>query len=218
VNNSLYKRHYNRDAKLVNYTILAWSRNSLSFYDSFKESIDNGKIKVIVDTIYYNPEFTKMIAQVVIAYDAQELDSSYFDAKKYNNSISFDGRLIIGYRLDSIQPWNLYPFNPIILGGYIQSEKVKEELTKKLVHSLKDDGEFVNDTLSNKKTFVKYGYNITDSGFWTNSVIWKKGVRVNGLYNFETRGNINRSDPEPMDKKAKVIYPDSILALYKLRR
>ena len=58
----------------------------------------------------------------------------------------------------------------------------------------------------------KSEYTLDDPEFWTESIIWKKGLRVPWLYNFQTESHIIIED---QIIEYNIPYPDSIINMYK---
>ena len=86
--------------------------------------------------------------------------------------------------------------------------KVREDLEK----NMKDMG--YNDDAS-PLVLKEFGYNLQDKDFWEKSLIWQKGARITGLYNFQTKGNVTPEEKDVELILPKINYPDSILKLYK---
>ena len=57
----------------------------------------------------------------------------------------------------------------------------------------------------------KNNYTLDDPEFWTESIIWKKGLRVPWLYNFQTESHII-NDKQIIEYN--IPYPDSIIQMY----
>jgi hypothetical protein len=56
--------------------------------------------------------------------------------------------------------------------------------------------------------FKNYGYNLQDKDFWDKCLLWQKGARVDGYYEFQLWGDKPLKVPE-------IEYPAEILKLYK---
>lgn len=95
-----------------------------------------------------------------------------------------------GYILDSN---NLIGINP----SYIENEQID------LSNNIK---------LSEYVTTFKNLYGLDDKEFWTESFIWKKGLRLPDLYIFQTDSHIIM---EGYILNYKIQYPDSIIQMYK---
>ncbi len=58
----------------------------------------------------------------------------------------------------------------------------------------------------------KNEYGLDDKEFWTESIVWKKGIRLPDLYIFQTNSHIIKED---YMMNYNIQYPDSIIQMYK---
>jgi hypothetical protein len=104
---------------------------------------------------------------------------------------------------------NYYEFIDKI-GMYIDSSgkvRYKPNLTRNetVILSNKYYDDSIHATFINK-------YTLDDPEFWTESIVWKKGLRVPWLYDFQTESHIITDD---QIIEYNIPYPDSIIQMYK---
>jgi hypothetical protein len=122
----------------------------------------------------------------------------------------FDGEAVIAFRNNN-SPWKIYAldlFNPSNWSTYA---KVKDQFKNYFFHDIKDKSEYVLDSTGAAK-LQKYKFSIDEPLFWSQSLIWQKGLKMPDLYNFQTTGSVHA--PKRL-KEIKVDYPDSLVKLYK---
>lgn len=200
-----------RDSIQIQYTLNRWGKQQVHWFWS---RLDTGLFypKPIIDTIFYDSTYTKFIGTVVLEYDSIEMT--------FNNEVkNLHGVYIIGYRNDTNSIWKIFQFDIGMYQLFNSKEKLSRTLRNKLYHELKGQGEICSDTTKNTalRQDVYYRtnqYNLYTPGFWTKSPYWTKSLRIKGYYNFETVGNVGWDEPDPLEKRVIVQYPDSIKQLF----
>lgn len=88
--------------------------------------------------------------------------------------------------------WKLYGFGYFFISGLKSSNEVKNSYRVFFFEKFKPTSEYIWN--STKKNFVLtyINYNINDSDFWSRSIVWLKGARIAGLYNFKQLVMLNR--------------------------
>ncbi len=122
----------------------------------------------------------------------------------YHKGIKHKGLLVLN---DGIDYYDLIDKQ----GMYIDSSgkvRIKNGLTQNDINGLSSNYDNLD---SIYKTF-KSKYTLDDSEFWSESIVWKKGLRVPGYYNFQTSSHI-----EGLNQiiEYNIVYPDSIIEMYK---
>lgn len=162
------------------------------YFDNFKFfKIPMKKVSFWVDEIYYSPDSLKLIATVI----NREPNNQDTKSQNRDSSYYYDGFAFIGYRKTVDSPLVTYLFNYYTLHGWESYIQVKRLHKDQLEENLKDLGVFVwNDSLKNWEG-VKFNYNIKDTLFWSNSVVWKKGVIIpDHYYTFEVKRTVATGD------------------------
>ena len=107
--------------------------------------------------------------------------------------------------------WKVYPLDNCSVGCANSLQEAKNILSLYYFNQMKEHSEYVNKQTLNenyggevrydleKQTIdlgygqssslilKNYGYNLQDKDFWNKSLIWQKGARIAGLYNFQTK-------------------------------
>lgn len=107
---------------------------------------------------------------------------------------------------------NKYTFEEILnKNGYILDENNEIVINPNITESAQIDLN-INFPLENYIINVINEYGLEDEEFWTESVIWKKGIRLPDLYLFQTNSHIIMED---YIMNYNIPYPDSIIQMYK---
>ena len=154
--------------------------------------------------------------------------------------IVYDLHALVGFRESKNEKWKIYPYDNLIVVCSNSISEAVELFKKYYFEQMKDHSEYLNkkfldknyggairydledetikDGYGDKNASVilkNYGYNLQDKDFWTKSLIWQKGARIPGLYNFQTTGNVTPDEKNVELYPPKIVYPNSILKLYK---
>jgi len=224
-----------KDSLYLVYTANEWAKVNFDIYNhdlnNSNYATKHPNYKVI--RVFYSPDSLKMISWIEI-----KMENGHGCDRP--QGYSFSANAIIGIRNEIKQPWTLYPFDKF--GAICDDTEglVLSAMEQYYFFSMKESSEFVNKIYLDMSFggLVRYdyeksrirdgveeknfpsieknlGYNLQDKDFWTKSLIWQKGARIKGLYNFQTVGNIPPDYKNPELITPKIIYPDSILRLYK---
>jgi hypothetical protein len=157
-----------------------------------------------------------------------------------SDDMFYDITALIGFRESINSTWNIYPFTNLIVSCSKSISEGDQLFCKYYFEQMKDNSESVNKKFLDKNyggevrydiedetvkdgygdknyqlIFKNYGYNLQDKDFWNRSLIWQKGARIPGLYNFQTTGNVTPDEGNVEMVLPNIKYPDSFLKLYK---
>lgn len=209
------------DSLFIVETCLQFIKNKETFYEIFAGSKEFLVENVSTEHISYSPDSLKFVALYTINYKALTNDSlqGYYEkGEEYSH-----GMAAIGYRNSKKSIWTtVFPFNKVIIGLQPSRQSAYNELAKFYFDEIKtksigvtkfgpDDSKVIND-------FHKVNYTIQDSLFWTDSPIWKKGLRLEGYYAFEVNKNAGEVYPNSIKDKPILIYSDSLKLMYATRK
>jgi hypothetical protein len=208
---NIMKEEYFRDSAFLCFT--AYEYEKIKFNDPMFNHEDP---KIFVDTIIYSPDKLKMFTFLIIKH----IDNSNWAKDNYPKQKYFYGGVcLIGYRNRLDTMWTVYDFNWYSTDGWSKYIQVKRLFNYFYFYEFKGNIEYSWDSIKQVDVEEKIGYNLNEADFWTKSIVWRKGARIPGLYNFQIYGNVKPSDADygrNLEKKMPVInYPDSILKLYK---
>ncbi|MDX2303689.1 MAG: hypothetical protein NW226_12865, partial [Microscillaceae bacterium] len=173
------------------------------------------KPRIYIDSILYSPDTLRLYAFVVIEFKGRMMDESYLEEiaryyVDYPDKSFFDGKAVIAYRDDYRDIWKLYPYDHYLPFNGESYSDIRYALRQYYFNEFKKNGE----TILHKNT-LRFKYNVDDPEFWTEDcIVWQKGLRIPGYYNFQTRGNITRESLNPIIPELDIIYPDSLLRLF----
>lgn len=226
-----------RDSLSIVYTIKNWVDSDFWTFRnlSLLNKISNDEIKFSVEKVFYSPDHKKMIAWVCERYRNAETRSKYNEKASLNRICPTGGNTvyemsaIVGFRSTPDTLWRIYPLD---FQSVICSPSVEASLSIMERFYFNDMAHFpeyveVNDTNYGGKLltppsyndpsdiYKELGYNLGDSLFWNKSMLWQKGARIPGLYNFQTKGNVTVKDKDYEVKPPVISYPDSILQMFK---
>jgi len=110
----------------------------------------------------------------------------------------------------------IYGFTPEMYFGAKNPSQVEKSLKLLYFRHLKRRGERVLNA-DGEVVDKPYGANLGERGFW-DSMIWQKGQRIPGLYNFQARPQRVGGDPRrfvPRDER-DIVYPAELLKQFAL--
>lgn len=196
----------NRDSLFVAITMREQIRQKVTQVSNHSLNAAADSIDITVDTILYSPDSLKIVALVVVFVPKAGEGGPAInpDENAYYSSIA-----MIGYRSVSTEPWILYPYGKYE-AYYSTYLDVAKRIRRYYFTQLADDGEYGVDD-SGEFVAEKFGFNLGDPEFWSRSLIWRKGARIPGRYNFETRGNVKPGYTDPLIVLPEIVYPDSLL-------
>jgi hypothetical protein len=225
-----------KDSLYIMFTIHAWMDSNFDVYHDYSEDglgIKKDDIRFKILRTFYSRDSLKSFFWIV------RKEPNNPDCKR-PQGYSFSSSDIIGFRNSLKDAWKVYPLelekaecfdNDVdivsLLGLYYcqqmksQCEDVnKRFLNKNFGGAIRYDleEETIKDGYGDKNNpliLKNYGYNLQDKNFWTKSLIWQKGARIPGLYNFQTIGSVTPGEKNVELFTPKINYPDSILKLYK---
>ena len=225
-----------RDSMYIIYTIKTWmDANFDSYHDYSKDNpeIKKNDVKFEIIKTFYSPDKLKLFCWLSIR-EKNNIDCSRPQGFYYSSSD------IIGFRNSTKELWKLYPLELMKAGCFDTQDEILNQLGQYYFVEMKNHSEDVNKIYldknfggkvrydleqqtindgygdkNNPNILKDYGYNLQDKDFWTKSLIWQKGARIKGLYNFQTLGNVQPDEDKVELLTPKVNYPDSILKLYK---
>jgi len=197
IRSSAPNKMYARDSFYLAYTIDQFSKLDVVGYGYNFQRAD-------IDTIIYSPDTLKLFAFVI---------DSFMDYTRKQCVPEYGGHAILAYRLRMNDPWIVYPVTVNVFVGYKNYNMVKERLRKAYFRDLR--GYVYIYWNSEKKNFIEYTfYNVTDSLFWDNCILWKKDVSISGYYQFQLTGNGDPEMPNQILNIPQIHYPDSLLQLF----
>lgn len=139
---------------------------------------------------------------------------------------------MVGIRNCPNEMWNLYPLENQSAVCCSSEEECKRVLSHYYFHEMTNHSEYVAKEFlnsayggevrydlekkmrdlgygdDNSPVILKnYGYNLQDDSFWDKSLLWQKGARISGKFNFQLRGANEYQVPT-------IRYPSSIIERY----
>jgi hypothetical protein len=201
---------YQRDSMFIVATVWEFIKKQVSPYHYYTVfNVPFNKITIDVDSIMYSPDSLKLFAFVIIT----DPDVQHGKYDKY----VFSGNSIVGYRLSKKTPWTIYDFDQYSVAGFKKYNSVRNLFRHYYFGNgdFRNDAEYIWDSTTQDRVSVKFGYNLDQLKFWDSSLVWKKGARIPGFYNFQTKGNVTPQDEDPIIHLPKLNYPDSLLDMYK---
>lgn len=233
-NYSLSRIQY-KDSLYVMFTIRHWMSLNFDVYHDYSQDgygIKKEDIKYKILKAFYSPDSLKLFCWVSIRVPNTP------DCKR-PQGYSYSSSDVIGFRYSLKEPWKLYPLELEKAVCFDSETEIVDQLSKYYFEQMKDHSEYVNKKFLDKNFGGKvrydlekkmidlgygansplilkdYGYNLQDKDFWNKSLIWQKGARIPGLYDFQTKGNVTPDDKDVELIPPKVIYPEAILKMYK---
>jgi len=199
---------YKRDSLFIISTIWQFIEKQVSpfqFYKTF--NIPFNRIRVDVDTIMYSPDSLKLFAFVI----ETSPESEHNNKKNYSS-----GNSLIGFRSNSKTYWTIYNFDQFSTGGFRKYNSVRKLFREYYFGegNFKNDAEYIWDSIKQIKTSAKFGYNLNEVHFWDSSLVWIKGARIPGYYNFQTTGNVKPGDENSILVIPHLDYPDSLIKMF----
>ena len=201
---------YRRDSMFIATTVWEFIRKQVSpfhYYTTF--NVPFNKITIDVDSIMYSPDSLKLFAFVIITDpDVQH--------EKYDKFV-FSGNSIVGFRSNIKTPWTLYNFDQYSIAGFKKYNSVRNLFRHYYFGNgdFRNDAEYIWDSTKQDRVSMEFGYNLDQPQFWDSSLVWKKGARIPGFYDFQTKGNVTPQDEDPIIHLPHLSYPDSLLNMYK---
>jgi hypothetical protein len=225
-----------KDSLYIMYTVQSWSDSNFDLYHDYSKDgygIKKEDFKYKILRAFYSPDSLKFFCWIVTR------EPNTADCKR-PQGYSYSSSDIIGFRNSVKEPWKLYPLELEKAVCFDNENEIMNQLGQYYFQRMKDHSEDVNKKFLDKNYGGKvrydleeqtikdgygdkndpvilknYGYNLQDKDFWTKSLIWQKGARIPGLYNFQTTGNVTPDEKNVELYTPKITYPDSILKLYK---
>ena len=140
---------------------------------------------------------------------------------------------VIGYREDTGKMWQLYPLSNQLVACASTPEEVINVMGQYYFNEMKRHSQFIvnedegygGKVLKGKEYdpylqqyekfhLKEYGYNLQDTLFWDKSLIWQKGANIEGLYNFQTKGNVTPDEGDVMRMMPRIEYPNEVVKLF----
>jgi hypothetical protein len=234
-NNFAVNKLQYKDSVYLVFTAKAWAKVNFDVYNDdllhSNEATRTPFYKVL--RAFYSPDSLKIIGWV-----EKKMENGHGCDRP--QGFSYSATSIIGFRDNVKKPWNLYPFNLTQAVCFDTQDVVLNQMGKYYFQKMKDHSEYVNKKFldpyyggkvrydvenqvikmgygdKNAPVIGKnFGYNLQDKDFWTKSLIWQKGARIPGLYNFQTKGNVMPDQKDIEVITPKITYPDSILRMYR---
>ncbi|HRK83389.1 MAG TPA: hypothetical protein PLZ12_18240 [Saprospiraceae bacterium] len=149
--NKYYQHEYTKDSLSFVLEIKQWIENKK---DPFYPEIFTKESQVMIDTILYSPDKSKVVFFVITKNDNHTLLRT-----NNPNGFHFDARCFFGLRSNSHDSWNIYRFryfNVILFDSYEASSTRLREMHFQELASVKD---------SQGKSQFKY--NLNDVRFWS---------------------------------------------------
>ena len=215
----LERQRYERDSLYITHTIWELIRQNYylySGYDTFDVPVE--EVSIYCDTIYYSPDDLKFVSMIITKNPNNEGASNRVNPDK---GYYFSGKAFAGVRDSMNSPWSIYPllhYRPTLWDTY---ESLSTLLRKHYQEDLKNTQRWV--LKGNQQKVLEYfGSNLGDPEFWDDNLLWRKGVRLPGLYIFQTTENrelpYKRLPSEKVYTKVvypELIYPDSLLVRFR---
>jgi hypothetical protein len=215
-----------RDSLYVAYTVREWARLDWQTYGvrADLEYLTLEEITHYVEAAFYSPDRRKALFWVG-ERKPNALSRSNEGRKICPNSgdTIYGMDAVIGFRVHTDQPWQLYPFQDLMCICYPDSLSMLpimdrfyfKGLKKKEMYRIAQSG-----PRKGHKVLAAYGYNIQDEAFWDKCWLFERDtVGSYGLYNFQVLGYDYIGDPctpasaEPW-KSPVLDYPAEIKQLY----
>jgi hypothetical protein len=198
--------HYKRDSSYIIATVWEFIDKKVDIFDFYKRyHIPLNKVNIDVDTIFYSPDSLKLIAFAIEHLPDHVVTNYYY----------YSGSEMIGYRQSTHEPWKIRYWGQYRPTGFENYNKLKAYFRDYYFGKFKTDGEYIWDPSKKNMVLARFGYNLNDPLFCANSIVWRKGARIPGYYNFETTGNVRPGDEHPIKIIPPLNYPDSLLKLYR---
>jgi hypothetical protein len=207
-------KFYKRDSLFIIHTIKEWCKNTTTHFDIFKDFDKDESFRIIIDTILYDKNKLKLFALSILDYDA-----SFADMNSISNRL-YDSRSIIGFRENLNEIWKLYHFGQYTGFVFEDFAEIKSAQRDFYFNQLSQESQYIPDTNKlnnhpNNRIPAHFKYNLGDEDFWTKSIIWQKGLRIPGYYNFQTDGNVDINSKNPLVPEIHIEYPDSLLKMFR---
>lgn len=227
-----------RDSLYMVYTIKEWHHQDWYYFRDIVKmyNMDNRQFEILIPAVFYSPDKKK-----IIAWYSEKMPNATPIGDYYKNKICPDGSdtiyytsALIGFRDDTDKVWQLYPLRNQNVECASSLERAIYFMERFYFNDMKyfqeyvfvEDKAYGGKLVSEDSTYDmngnnvrlfkrEYGYNLQDSAFWNKSLLWQIGARAKGLYNFQTTGNYRPGEDDTAIVLPKVIYPDSILNMYK---
>jgi hypothetical protein len=192
-------------------TIKLWTSTDFDVYHDYSKDgvgIKKEQINFKIIKTFYSPDRLKIFCWIV-----RQIPNN--PDCRFQQGYSFSSSDIIGFRNNFNEKWKLYPLELQKASCSDSEDWVLNQLEKYYFYEMKNHCENVNKKFLDKKyggevrydlenqtvkdgygdkanQFIlkNYGYNLQDKDFWEKSLIWQKGARIPGLYNFQTKGNV----------------------------
>ncbi len=227
-------RHDELDAPSKSYVSEKYSHDSAYYVHTVKELIrlddryfwyykrEKLNPDIFVDSLLYSEDTLKCIALIVVYTVETRI-------KEKPNEKYYVGWYMVGVRDSVGEPWTVYYLQDVPGGVFDTYQKIHDSFRNVLYRHFADIQEgcptFCPDTVyprqfdaihHQKYVNINYGCNLGDPGFWTQkNLLWRKSVRRQGLYNFQTWHH--QATPDQVKEDPHLVYPDSMLVCYRSR-
>jgi hypothetical protein len=222
-----------RDSLYILHTLKEWHKINWSYYEDYSRmyQLNNEQVEISIERFFFSPDKLKMIALICEKMpNAKTLEK--YSEDSLNNRICPTGgdtiylmSALIGFRESIHQLWILYPLALQFVDCSPSKEMVlkymesflSSEMKNKAMWKIKQEGKE-----RGQYELKEFGYNIQDSSFWNKCWLWEKDtVGADGKYWFQVEQYGNGMGAKICNKCAnlielpRVIYPDSILQMYR---
>lgn len=192
------KNAFSRDSLFVRLVVDEFMKIDTHGYEGYmNRGVASSIRQIYVDTLLYSPDSLKLFAIIVIKTKNNHSDEAR------TNDWYYHGNSVVGIRGQPGEPWALYPYDRITARSFSGYRKASLFMRNSYLRDFKYDGE-VNKGPDGKNVFMKYLYNVGEARFWSESIVWKKDLRIRGYYNFQLKGFY----PEKYLDQALVRLPD----------
>ncbi|MES2766126.1 MAG: hypothetical protein V4642_09675 [Bacteroidota bacterium] len=199
--------NYQRDSLYIASTIWQFIDKEYNAFDSFKRNNHKlNQVRIDVDSIFYSPDSLKLFSFVIATIpDREDTNLKYYH----------HGYDMVGYRLNTKEPWKIYRLGEFAPSGLKSYNRVREVFRDFYFYQFRYRTDYAWDSVRQDMVTTRFGYNIDHTDFWTKNLIWRKGSRLPGLYIFETKGNARPGLEDAVEFPPQLQYPDSLLKLYR---
>ncbi len=184
---NITREEYLRDSLYIVHTSNEFFRIELDgYYSSYKEEYERYLIendssliyRFVPVKIFYDNDYKKLYSYVIAAV---ALGDSSSWPEDFDHFTVFN---LVGYRDSKCSPWNLYPYDKILLSGAPNLDTLIHDLNYFYFEELKNTNSKFSHNSEGR--FKKNDYNLDDDGFWENYPDIVKGTSfVDSLYGFQ---------------------------------
>ncbi len=168
------------DAKCIEYVVRCQSAHKFGPCWSWVTPVDS--MRIWCDTILYSPLRTKLFAIIVVRNPVPE---SELTDERRSRPYSYAARAVVGFRTSVAAKWQIYPFEQYA-AYYSDPTRAIRGARRYYFNELAADGEYIANSAGTELVPAKFRYNVDDPKFWDSSLVWRKGARIPGYYNFQT--------------------------------